>query len=149
MSDLAEELGIDFVILADRVEAISGKLYMMGGAWDHLNVLDFNQPVGIGFAIGVLVPWTETNIQHPVKMWMENADGTRIPPGIDAGVNVGRPPHSITGQSFRALLAVNGAWKLPGPGAYRVMVTVGPKEPRRTVFYAVGASVQSPSLPQP
>ena len=141
MGDLPEQLAIDFVILADRVEAINGKLYMMGGGWDQLHVADFGRPVGIGFAIGILVPWSETNVEHPVRVWVENEDGTRIPPGIDAGISMGRPPHAVPGQSFRALLAINGSWTLPQAGSYRIMVTVGATEAKRTVFHAIGAQM--------
>ncbi len=136
MNNLSQQPEIEFLILADRVEAINGKLYMMGGAWDQLHVGDFNQSVSIGFAVGILVPWSETNVDHPIHIWMEHEDGTKIPPGIEAKVNVGRPPQSVPGQPFRTLLAVNGVWKLPGPATYRILAAVGDSEPKRTVFHA-------------
>jgi len=29
---------LDFLILADRAEAVNGKLYLLGGAWDRLGL---------------------------------------------------------------------------------------------------------------
>ena len=127
---------IEFLILADRVEAINGKLYVMGGAWDRLQIADFGQPVSFGLAVGVLVPWGQTNQEHPLHIYVEHEDGTVIPPDIQARVNMGRPPIAVLGQSFRALIAVNGVWKLPGPGTYRVQASIGDREPKRTVFHA-------------
>lgn len=145
MDDLRQRPEIEFLILADRVEAINGKLYMMGGGWDQLTVPDFNQPATIGFAVGILVPWSETNVEHPINIWLEHEDGTKIPPAIQAKINVGRPPTAIPGQPFRTLLAVNGTWKLSGPGTCRFLATVGTSEPKRTVFNALGV----PVLPGP
>lgn len=147
MEELRQRPEVEFLILADRVEAINGKLYMMGGGWDQLNVVDFDQPVPIGFAIGILVPWGETNVQHPIQIWVEHEDGTQILPSVQAEINVGRPPTAIPGQPFRTLLAVNGSWKLSGPGTYRIMATVDSGEPRKTIFHA--HSVRSQAQPPP
>jgi len=131
-----EQPDIDFLILGDRVEAVNGKLYMMGGAWDRLNVVDFNQPVPFGFAVGILIPWNDANEALPLTITISGEDGEKITPDLQTTVSVGRPPNAVKGQSFRAVIAVQGTWKLPKPGTYvvRASLTDGRKEVR---FYAV------------
>jgi hypothetical protein len=139
MDELVEQPDIDFLIVADRAEAINGKLYLMGGAWDQLYVVDFDQPVQFSLAIGVIVPWASTNQEHPLRVAVENEDGTVIQPDMQIRVNMGRPPGARPGQPFRALIAVQGAWRLPGPGTYRIQATVDDARSRRTVFHAIAA----------
>ena len=47
MDQLDQKPTIDFLLIADRAEVVSGKLYMMGGAWDHITITDLGQPVMI------------------------------------------------------------------------------------------------------
>jgi hypothetical protein len=140
MTSLFEQPEIDFLVLADRAEAVNGKLYMMGGAWDRLQLADFSQPAVFSIALSVLVPWSSTNEDHPLHIFIESEDGTRLAQEVQINVNVGRPPNAIRGQSFRALIALNGAWSLPGPGTYRVVATLAGQEPKRTVFYVAKAT---------
>jgi len=130
---------VDFVLVADRAEAINGKLYMMGGGWDRLAVADFSQPVHFHVALGVVVPWTATNNQHPVRVELQNEDGQTLEPRLEVGILVGRPPDAIPGQSFRALVTVASSFILPRPGAYALIATMGGRDPRRAVFHAVQA----------
>ena len=131
---------VDFVIVADRAEAVNGKLYMMGGGWDRLSVADFAQPVQFHIALGVVVPWTATNNQHPVQVELQNEDGATLEPRLEVGILVGRPPEAIPGQSFRAIVTVAASFLLPRPGAYALIATIGSGEGRRAVFHAVQTS---------
>jgi hypothetical protein len=139
---------IDFLILADRAEAVNGKLYLMGGAWTQWSWPDFNQPISFGIAVGVLVPWNSTNEDHILRLLIEHEDGAPIEPKITAKLNVGRPPNAVRGQSFLAVIAVNGAWKLPGPGMYRVVAALGEDERKYASFRAVQTAGQAPA-PRP
>ena len=136
---LGEQLEIDFLILADKAEAINGKLYMMGGAWDRLAVIDFAQPIPFSLAVGILVPWNLTNQEHPVRIWVEHEDGTVVVPEIRASVNMGRPPVAVPGQALRALMIINVNPKLPKPGTYCVKGVVGDQPPKRVVLHATQA----------
>ncbi len=135
MAESLDQLQIDFLILADRAEVINGKLYMMGGAWDRQGVLDFKQPVVVSMAVGVLVPWTFTNEAHSLRVIIEHEDGAGLKPEVTGSFTLGRPPNATKGQTFRAMVAITGSWTLPGPGAYRVVASVG-EDQKRTVFYA-------------
>jgi hypothetical protein len=131
---------IEFLILADRAEAINGKLYMMGGAWDRLGVKDFNAPVSLGMAIGVLIPWMATNVEHVLNVHLEHEDGTTIGSQVQGRLNTGRPPNAVPGQSFMVTVTIIGEWKLPEPGTYRVVASFQDDAPKMVVFHAVAAT---------
>lgn len=135
MATLSERPVIDFLILADRAEAVNGKLYLMGGAWDQLFVNDIKQPVSFSLAIGVLVPWNLTNQNHALSIHIEHEDGREIRPTLQATVNVGRPSHSVPGQWFRAILAIQGQWLLPDYGTYCVVASLSDADSKRTAFH--------------
>ncbi len=134
-----EQTRIEFLMLADRAEAVNGKLYLMGGAWDQVNVIDFQQPVSISLAASVLVPWTETNEPRQFTMAVETADGQRVETVIEGMLTVGRPPTALPGQSLRSLIAVNGQWMLPGPGTYAIVMLLTGAEPKRVTLNALQA----------
>ncbi len=140
---------IDFLILADRAEGINGKLYLMGGGWQELYVSDFDHPAPVSLAVGVLVPWNATNQDHTLKVYLEHEDGTRLPPDVSLQLNAGRPPGAVPGQSFRAIVAINGNWKLLGPRMYRAIAVVGDTTPRYAAFRALPMPGQVPKAGEP
>jgi hypothetical protein len=139
---------IDFVIVADRAEAVNGRLYMMGGGFDRLFVRNFAAEAGFDIALGILVPWSAANEEHRVAIAIEHEDGRPIQDPIEFAMNVGRPPQAIRGQAFRTIVAIHGVFKFPEPGAYCVSARIGDKSPRRAVFYALAANANAVG-PQP
>jgi len=140
---------IDFVILADRAEAVNGRLYMMGGGFERLFVANFEVGANFDIALGVLVPWTAANEEHRLVIAIQHEDGRPIEDPIEIGMNVGRPPHAIPGQAFRSIIAIHGVFKFPGPGAYCVSATIGSQPSRRAVFYALPANSRATLGPMP
>ena len=136
---------IEFLLLADHAEAVNGKLYLMGGAWDRLVLSDFSQPQRFSLALGILVPWSATDEQFHLTLVIENDDG-KVLQTFDANVVQGRPPTAVPGQSFRALLALNGAMVIPAPGTYRVVARLSNGHQKTTTFHA---SALSPSPAPP
>ncbi len=47
-----------------RAEAVNGKLYMMGGAWDGIYLRSMADPASFSIAVGIVVPWHATNVEH-------------------------------------------------------------------------------------
>jgi hypothetical protein len=137
---------IEFLIIADAAEVVNNKLYMMGGGWNQWRSPTYPAPIRLGIAIGLLVPWDETNEKHPVRLSVVDADGKAIVPDISAQVEVGRPPGITAGSTQRALLAINAGFPVPKPGRYEVRVIGGQDDmERRAPFEAVlagGAAVQ-------
>ena len=126
---------IEFAILADRAEGLNGKLYMMGGGWDQFNVSDFRQPLQFGLAIGLLVPWHQTNEPLPLSVIFEHEDGNQVMPPFQVNVQTGRPPTAKKGQALRSIVAINALMQLPGPGGYRVTASLGPDNVRKVSFW--------------
>jgi hypothetical protein len=145
---LLDDTEIDFVILADRAEGINGKLYMMGGGWNDLQVPDFNQPVQIDIAVGVLVPWHDAFAPHALNLFFEDGEGRRLGPELSAGLQVGAGPSAKPGEPLRTILAVRGMWLLPEPGTYHVVALVDGKHRRRATFNArAAAGFGAPTMP--
>ena len=139
MATVLEQPTIEFFLLADRAEAINGKLYIMGGAWDRITVVDFSQPVSISLALGIRIPWNATNQERALSLHLEHEDGTRIAPSIQANINAGRPANAIPGQSFLVIASVNGQWKLPSASTYRFVAALSEDEIKGATFHAVAA----------
>lgn len=125
---------VDFLIIADRVEAINGKLYMMGGAWDSYTSTDLAQPARFGIAVAVNVPWGSTNESHALRLRLDDADGQTSAPPINIEFQVGRPPLLPPGSEQRLVWAINGDFPLPRTGAYSLVASLDGRDERRTVF---------------
>jgi len=137
--DIISELNqpfVDFIIVADRAEVVSGKLYLMGGGWDMLNVADLSKPIGLSFAIGVMVPWNATNQEHSLHISITDDNGSPVD-AVQRVVtfNMGRPPHLSAGDSQRMIVAVpNEFIVFPTAGSYTIGATVDGGHGRETVF---------------
>ncbi len=126
---------LEYALLADHAEVVSGKLYLMGGGWDVLQSRQAPIPLRFSVALGVRVGWDETNQVFPVTVRVEDDDGA-VHARAQGSVSVGRPPSLPPGWSQLAKLAVTFSISLPRFGGYRVLVEVGE-----------GSSVHRRSLP--
>ena len=140
MSTLPEQVELDFLQLADRAEVLDGKLYMMGGAWDSLQISNIEAPVAFSIAIGILVPWSLTNEPHHLRVRLDDEDDNPIHPDAEATLNIGRPPTATRGQCFRAMTVLNLQLVLPRFGAYRIVASVAGQSEGQATFYALDAS---------
>ena len=130
-------MDIEFLIIADAVEAVKGKLYMIGGGWDRWTSHSYPSPIRLGIAIGLLVPWDETNEKHPIKISIVDADGKAVVPEIGTAVEVGRPPGMTPGSAQRAMLAINVGFPLANPGRYEVCLVAPNDVQKKVTFDAV------------
>jgi len=136
----------DFVILADRAEAINGKLYMMGGGWEAIALRAPGDAAAFTIAVGVTVPWLATNVEHHLELRLEDADGGAL---TTLGVNfaAGRPAALPQGVSQRLLFALPVQFAFPAAGAHVIACTLGERE--RRVPFQVNIAPFAPSFPQP
>jgi uncharacterized protein DUF6941 len=125
------------LLLADSVQEVGGKLYMLGGAWNILNVGSFptNQLIGIGVAIDI--GWNETNQKHRLEIHVEDADGSPLPLRIEAEFEAGRPPGISPGSDIRIVMAVNGPLEIAKSGTYSLILKIADEEMARATFQAV------------
>lgn len=120
---------VEFIIVANHVEAVNGLLYLAGGGWMHqqrrrMPGEDRFAPSKLGIAAAVLVPWDETNQRHHLEVWVEDEDGT-VYARVSGDVEVGRPPGLPAGADQRTVLGLNADIAYPRPGGYRVVAQVG------------------------
>ena len=114
MEELAQHPEIDFLMIADRAEAINGKLYVMGGAWDTISVPDLSVPISFSVALGINIPWNATNEPHRLRLLVQDADGGGLAE-FEAEFVAGRPPHLALGSLQRMLFAAGvTAWFVYG-----------------------------------
>ena len=126
------------ILLADAVQAIGGKLYMLGAAWNVLNVAQFPTTHLIGLGLVIDLGWNETNERHRMQIHVEDADGNQFAePRVDAELEAGRPPGLAPGSDIRVALALNVPVELTKPGQYSFVLTRGDEELGRARFQAV------------
>lgn len=99
------------MLLCDSAQEINGKLYILGGGWNIMNL-----PVGpSAVALHIHVPWDRTNIQHAwlLELVDHDADPVMVPgpageQALRAGgaFEVGRPPGVPYGSELGVSLAV-------------------------------------------
>ncbi|MBW3666523.1 MAG: hypothetical protein KY394_02900 [Actinobacteria bacterium] len=83
MDTTPDSLGptIDVAMLADAVQAVRGKLFILGGGWDTLWVRSFparHPTLAIGLRLRVPVSWGRENLKLSVEL--QDADGNGLLP---------------------------------------------------------------------
>jgi hypothetical protein len=134
---------IHALLLADSAQAVDGKLYILGGAWNMLRFPDFPASIMVGIAVAIDVDWTETNRRHHLDIHFEDDDGGEMDPHIGADFEAGRPPGAMAGADLRIVLAVNGPLNIPAPGQYAAVASVGGVELARSRFQAIATPRQN------
>jgi len=84
---------VDFALLADAVQAVQGKLFILGGGWDTLYVSSFPaRHPSLAIALRVRVPWSATGSSMRIAVELQDADGGKLLPGgqVVHVVNVSR-----------------------------------------------------------
>jgi hypothetical protein len=129
---------VEYLLLADKVEVLNRKLYMMGGGWDNIVPASYERPVSISIACGVVVPWNETDDTHKLTVTLEDADGQQIVPPLSASIKTGRHPALEPGASTHLPFAIAVELILPGPGSYTVRASMDDnnESARSFTFYA-------------
>ena len=137
--------------LADSVEAVQGKLYVMGAGWNIINVLQLpatHARVGIGIIIGV--PYTATNQSHSFEVRLVDEDEHSLPLGdapsnvstedgkirkFGGTFNVGRPPTIQAGDEQLVTLAMNiDGLQFERESGYAFVISVDQTDVKRLHF---------------
>lgn len=112
------------LLLADAVQAVAGKLYILGGGWSIAGP----GPVTMGLAVKVEVPWDQANRKHQIRFALVDSDDQPVmiatptgdqPVQFGGEFEPGRPAGLRPGTPLDVTLAVNlGALPLPSDGRY-------------------------------
>ena len=130
---------VEYLILADAVQAVGGKLYMLGGGWTTFRARQIPITHPLGIALGLRVPWEETNQLHRLQISLVNSDGESLVPPMQAELEMGRPPGLRPGSDQTAVIAVNAPVTFAKAGRYEVRAAVEGQTVRTVVFDVVAA----------
>ncbi len=115
---------VEWIIMADSAEVVNGKLYLMGGGWDHLVV---NQPFPtqqlISIAVSFSVGWDETNIRQPMEIRIEDMEGKQLA-RVNGEIEAGRPRGITPGQAQRVQLAFKLPLRIEKPDRFSVTALI-------------------------
>lgn len=137
-------MDVGFLILTDHSEAISGKLYAMGGGWNMLRFPELPQEMSFGIAFGLDVPWDETNQRHTLRLWTEDPDGERLGDELSLDLETGRPPGLVPGQDQRVVLSITATIAFETSGPHAVVMSTGDDEIGRSRFYVLEVAEMRP-----
>jgi hypothetical protein len=115
---------LDFLLLADKAEAINGKLYSLGAGVHGIGMTEVPGIATFDLAVGLLVDYPETSDTHRLTLSMETADNKAVVGPIELPFATGRPPGLPPGDAVPFTLVVQGPFPIPGEGAYQWVVTV-------------------------
>jgi hypothetical protein len=150
--DVVDDIELEFFFVADGAQAVNGKLYVLGGGWTHLWLPEFpgRPPVPFSIAVGLKVPWNQTNRRVPWRIEIRDADDQAIgeEPVAWGEFEQGRPPGLRPGADQRALFAVPIGSEFPEAGRYVYVFLLGNRELGRTMI-EVGQAAGLPAPPPP
>ena len=138
-------------MVADAVQVVGNKLYVMGGGWDRLTVQKFPANQQVGIALAFKVPWVETNEKHSFEIEIATEDAETLQK-IEGALEVGRPPGVKPGSDQRVQIGATASIQFKQPGQYLVIARIDGEDSGRAVFHVVGGNqtaVQGPPAQQP
>lgn len=131
------------LLLCDAAEAVNGKLYIVGGGWNQLQVPSIpTVHPALAFAIRLSIPWHDANDDIPFALRMLNADGKPVAadPLAEGTLNVGRPPGTTPGSELPAVMAMTlHNFEIKRFGAHVVTFEIRGAVAMRTTFTVIGA----------
>jgi hypothetical protein len=130
------QVQVEWIILADAVQVVNDKLYLMGGGWKILTVnTPFPVPQTIGLAVSYEVPWAETNMPHASQIEIQTADG-QVLAALTVQFEVGRPAGLPAGPQ-RFQFGANINLPIERDGTYVIVTKVDGQPDRRVDFHVV------------
>ena len=139
----------DYLILADRAEAVNGKLYMVGGGFDRVGIVQIPGPANFDVAVGVLVGYNETNSVHRIEIVLEDEDNKVVQPPIAAQFELGKPAGMKIGEPQRFQLVLRGPFVIPKPGGYHWVVSLNGERKAVTRFWVDKVELPAGASPKP
>ena len=126
MLDEPEDISIPYMLLADSAESVGGKLYILGGGWDHIMIpnLPATSIKPFALALGITVPYTHTNRKFACTLELIDADGAEIGDTLRFDLETGRPPGLTVGTAQTMPLAIMTNPEFPAAGRYTFVAQI-------------------------
>ncbi|WP_420612943.1 DUF6941 family protein [Candidatus Spongiisocius sp.] len=138
---------VEFAMLADAVQAVGGKLYILGGGWELLYVASFPaRHPSIGVGIRLRVPWPFAD-SFKLSVDLMDEDGrsllgsSRFSRTIQVRPPVKRLPGAEMGMT-RAFTFNNLVF--PKPGGYSFAIYVEDEQVSRIPFRVLERALRAP-----
>ena len=119
-----ERVDIEYLLLADAVQVIDGKIHVTGGGFDTMLVPAVPQTAQLAIACGVLIPWDEAEKEHTLSVSVATADGRPLAPPHRQTFRTGRTAGLLPGASVHVPFAITWQLTFPDYGRYAVSATV-------------------------
>lgn len=141
---------VDVALLADSVQAVRGKLFVLGGGWDTLWVTGFparHPSLAIGLRLRVPVSWKSSTLNLSVEL--QDADGHPIlPRPLGHAIRLPSDPNYAPSATdfglIRSFTFNNLRFEHEGPYSFVISVD---DEPVSRLRFMVRARPQQPQQP--
>ncbi len=135
--EASQQVRIPVMMLADGAQAVNGKLYILGGGFDHINMPSVPFQHRFDLAMLIDVPWTATNEPHHLVIELLDADNNPSGYRAEATLEAGRPPGMRRGTSFVVPLAIPVVANFEAPGRYALRGSINGEERHRVAIEVV------------
>lgn len=129
---------VDYALLADAVQVVQGKLYVLGGGWDTLFVPGFAARFpSLGVGLRIRVPWSSADQVVVIGVDLQDEDGGRVlpTPPLTQGVKVSRPPGIPEGSDLGVARSFTfNNITFPHAGAYSFVISIDEQVASRLRF---------------
>ncbi len=152
MDGPSDSLGpsVEVALLADAVQAVRGKLFILGGGWDTLWVPRFparHPSLAIGLRLRVPVSWAGDQIRLAVELQDEDG-GALLPRPLSHHLSLPgtteHPPHATDFGLIRSFTFNNLVFEKEGPYSFVISVE---GEPVSRLRFTVRSRPTPPSEP--
>lgn len=140
--EVAQDVSIRAMITADGAQAVNGKLYILGGGFDHINITTTPLVHRFDLAMLIDVPWTATNEPHQLVVELVDADNNALGYRAEATLETGRPPGMRRGTSFTVPITLPVLAEFPEPGRYALRGSINGQERNRVAIEVLAPSAQ-------
>lgn len=133
---------VDVALLADSVQAVRGKLFILGGGWDTLWVREFparHPSLAIGLRLRIPVSWHSDRLRLSVEL--QDADGKNaLPNTLAHEIRVPRRTENPLGTTDYGLVRsfTFNNLRFDSEGAYSFVISVD-EEPVSRIRFTVRA----------